>query len=304
MTKSLLPAGCIVVGVDGSPHAERALAWAAHQAAAEARPLALVHSSETLSVRGASWVDAPGIDHQGLNEGIHAASRLVLDHARKQAEQAAPGLTVLTELLDADPRDALVDLSASAHMVVVGSRGRGPLRSAVLGSVSAAVAKHALCPVVVSRPHDVSHPLANRIVVGADGSECSRPVLEFAFGQASQRGLPLTVMYCFWDAATATRGPGVVRPGEEGLADLHLLLAESVAGFAEKYPDVEVTQELARGLVDECLADQMPEADLIVVGRSTPDGWPRFLHVSCALAVLERAHTAVAVVPEAPEERK
>jgi nucleotide-binding universal stress UspA family protein len=75
-------------------------------------------------------------------------------------------------------------------------------------------------------------------------------------------------------------------------------LAESVAGFAEKYPDVEVTQELSRGLVDDCLVDHAPDAGLVVVGRSPASVWSRFLHASCALAVLERAHTAVAVVPE------
>jgi nucleotide-binding universal stress UspA family protein len=79
---------------------------------------------------------------------------------------------------------------------------------------------------------------------------------------------------------------------------LRVRLAESVAGLSEKYPDVPVTQDLARGLVDQCLADRTPDAELLVVGRADVRGWSRFLHVSCAMAVLERAHTTVAVVPE------
>ena len=51
MTKSLLPAGCIVVGVDGSEHAERAITWAAAQAVLERRTLALVHCSDELVLR-------------------------------------------------------------------------------------------------------------------------------------------------------------------------------------------------------------------------------------------------------------
>jgi nucleotide-binding universal stress UspA family protein len=206
---------------------------------------------------------------------------------------------VVTAVVDADPRLALVDLSTEAHLVALGSRGRGPLRSALLGSVSASVARHAHCPVVVCRPPRAGTSATNRIVVGTDGSAASRPVLEFAFEQASLLQAPLTVMHCFWDVVVATRGPGVVPAGETtDYSDLRLLLAESVAGFAEKYPDVEVTEELARGLVDECLVDHAPDAGLVVVGRSPDSVWSRFLHASCALAVLERAHTAVAVVPE------
>jgi len=59
-----------------------------------------------------------------------------------------------------------------------------------------------------------------------------------------------------------------------------------------------VDLQLARGLVDECLLDQAPSAELIVVGRRHARGLDRFLYASCALAVLERATTTVAVVPE------
>ena len=139
--------------------------------------------------------------------------------------------------------------------------------------------------------------------MGADGGEASGPVLEYAFAQASLRRVPLTVMHCFWDVATATRGKGVVPADDTDLSDLRLLLGESVASLAEKYPDVQVTQELARGLVDECLADRAPAADLLVVGRGDRHGWSRFVHTSCALAVVERARTTVAVVPEHTQER-
>ncbi len=60
-----------------------------------------------------------------------------------------------------------------------------------------------------------------------------------------------------------------------------------------------MTPQLARGLVDQCLGNGVPDAGLVVVGRASSSGWSRFLHASCALAVLERAHTNVAVVPEA-----
>ena len=304
MTKSLLPTGCIVVGVDGSAHAKRAVSWAAQQAVLEGRTLALVHCSDLIPVRGTAWQDTAGIDHRGLNSAVKAVSHGVVASASEQAEQEQPNVTVLSEVLDVDPRDALVDLSTHAHLVVLGSRGLGPLRSATLGSVSASVARHAHCPVVVCRPPEGPTSAGNRVVVGADGTSTTMSVLDFAFAEASLLRVPLTVMHCFWDVMAATHGPGSVAAGEDtDLTDLRLLLAESVAGFAEKYPDVEVTLELARGLVDECLSDRAPDAGLVVVGRSSATGWARFMHTSCAVAVLERARTTVAVVPESSRER-
>ena len=225
----------------------------------------------------------------------------MLGNARRLAATEAPDVEIRTHLVDDDPRDALIDASATTELVVVGSRGRGSLRRLVLGSVSTAVARHAQCPVVVCRPPGTP-PGRPRVVVGADGTDSSLPVIEFAFRQASLRGAPLTVMHCFFDVVAAANGAQLVAPrgtnDDPELDDLRLLLAESVAGFGEKFPDVDVDLQLARGLVDECLLDQAPSAELLVVGRRQASAWARLLDGSCALAVLERAKTTVAVVPE------
>ncbi len=305
MTRFGVPPGSVVVGVDGSEDSERALAWAATQALLEHRGLAIVHCTDHIALRDTAWLDMQGIDHRELSASLRVAARALVAHACERAGTAAPGVDMVTALPEADPRFTFEELSTEAHLIVLGSRGRGPLRSALLGSVSASVARHAECPVVVCRPPGPSTPETPRVVVGADGTSASAPVLEFAFDQASLRGAPLTVMHCFGDVAAATRGPGLPLPTEQDdVAEVRLLLAESVAGLAEKYPDVSLTQELARGLVDECLADHTPPAALVVVGRADARGWVRFFHTSCATSVLERAHTAVAVVPEAKREEQ
>jgi len=301
VTSEKIPAGSIVVGADGSEHSDRAVTWAAREAATEGRPLIVVHGCEQAALRDTAWLDVQGIDHADLTQAIRADGERLLAGARRVAATEAPDIDIRTQLVELDPRLALVDASATAELVVVGSRGRGALRSMVLGSVSAAVAKHATCPVVVCRPPGT--PVARpRVLVGADGTPSSLPVIEFAFRQASLRRLPLTVMHCFFDVVAASKGAQLVTAedwsvGAE-LQELRLLLAESVAGLREKFPDVDVDLQLARGLVDECLLDQSPSAELVVVGRRHARGLDRFLHVSCALAVLERAKTTVAVVPE------
>lgn len=287
-----------MVGTDGSPHAERAVVWAAGQALAEGRALDVVHAYGRVGVGDLAWLDTPGLDQSQLAGALRAAGTSLAEEAQRLALTAAPDIVVRTHVLDTDARDALVDASASAHLVVVGSRGRGPLRSLLLGSVSESVARHGRCPVVVCRPPE-QPDAGHEVLVGADGSVASLPVIEFAFQQASVHRLPLVVMHTFIDPTLARRSAeraGPVEPSD--VAELRMLLSESVAGLREKYPDVEVDLELSRGLVDQCLLSEAPAARLLVVGRSDVTGWSRLLYSSSALAVLERARTTVVVVPE------
>jgi len=267
--------GAILVAVDGSVHAERAVHWAAEQASLEGRRLVAVAAGE--------------------------GARSIADDSMAQARQLHPELSAEAIALPGDPREVLIELSSRAHLLVIGSRGRGALKSMLLGSVSAAVSTHATCPVVVCRPptaRDASHG----VIVGADGTRESLPVIEFAFRQASLRGLPLTVLHCFWDVVAAVadyhEAKGEVVNAPE-LEELHLLLSESIAGFTEMFHDVPVTLRLKHGLVDEALSPRGKAWDLIVVGRHPMTTLSRILTGSIATAVVERAGSTVAVVPEA-----
>ena len=151
--------GSIVVGVDGSPHSMRALDWAVQQAVAEHRPLTLVHTIHAVTP---AFMDAAIVDVRDGRSVLDAAGHQVLASARAKVESTAPDLEV-HEVFDlADPREMLLQLSEDAAMLVVGSRGRGQLRSLLLGSVSVFVVRHAHCPVVVVRPgYDEHRPRWN-----------------------------------------------------------------------------------------------------------------------------------------------
>ena len=269
-------AGSVVVAVDGSEHASRALRWAAEQASLEHRPLVIISVGE-------------------------AADRTAR-HAAVTARELHPDLTVRPEGMPGDPREVLIGLSGQAHLLVMGSRGRGSLRGMLLGSVSAAVSAQAVCPVVVCRPLQDEHAQAG-VVVGADATRESLPVIEFAYRQAALRGMPLTVLHCFWDAAVAVaqyreaRGQRAVPPE---LESLRAALSASVAGFSDLYPDVPVNLTLKHGFVDEALNPRHGGWDLVVVGRHPMTSLGRVLTGSIATTIMERAHGAVAVVPEEP----
>lgn len=268
--------GSVVVAVDGSDHALRAVRWAAEQASLEHRRLTVV-----------SVGDKP----DNLIDDTVSATRL-----------RHPDLAVEGSAASGDPRQVLIDASAHAHMLVVGSRGRGAVRSMLLGSVSTTVSAHAACPVIICRPTADGDARAG-VVVGADATPESLPVIEFAYRQASLRELPLTVLHSFWDAAAAVaqyheaRGEKVDEPD---LEDLRATLSESVAGLAEMYPDVPVTLTLKHGFADETLSPRHGGWHMIVVGRHPMTSLGRLLTGSIAASVIERAHATVAVVPQEP----
>ena len=291
-----VPAGTVVVGVDGSASADQALDWAIEEAALERRPLTLVHALGPLGTSGTAWLDQAGVNQRDILDAMRADGKGLLDAARDRVVRKAPDVEVHELLRLVDPREALLELSHEAAMVVLGSRGRGPVRSLVLGSVSVGVSRHASCPVVILRPHKQG-VVRRGVLVGADGTARSRASLEFAYRQASLRRLPLTVMHCFWDAQGVTSGRTI--PDEaEGYDDQRLLLSECISGMAEKFPDVHVRTELARGLADDCLVRTSGQMEMVVVGFHHSGRVAGLVYGSVASTVLEHAGCVVAVVPE------
>jgi nucleotide-binding universal stress UspA family protein len=293
METTHIPAGAIVVGVDGSESDDRALAWAADEAALDHRPLVLVHAIGSLGTPGTVWLT----ETDRLVQEMREHGEDILAAASLKASRRHPAVEVYTSVVIADAPPAMLAAGEGALMMVVGSRGRGPVRSLLLGSVSATVARHANCPVVVVRPH---HPGTVRrgVLVGADGTSGSLPTLEFAYREASVRGLPLAVMHCVWDVVASSTAAHVVPLGGASLEEARLVLAESIAGMSEKYPDVHVTTEIARGLPDQCLGPASERMDLLVVGRRHAGALSRAFSGDAALHLVEHAHTVVALVPE------
>jgi len=283
--------GTIVVGLDDSASSKDALAWAAEQAVAEHRDLTLVHS---ISAVTPAYLDAAIVDVRKAREVLRTQADVLFAAARESVARKAPELVVHEVFSFEDPREQLLELSRHAALVVVGSRGRGKVRSLLLGSVGVALVRHSFCPVIIHRPGNPG-TVRNGVVVGADGSEESLPVLEFAYREAALRGLPLTVLHCYADAQAAMGY--IVADMAADLESEKLLLAESVAGLAEKHPDVRARTQLAGGLPQDELVRMGQRMNLIVVGSHQSGSVKRMLFGSASIAVTEHATCPVAVVP-------
>ena len=137
----------IVVGVDGSPEAAAALAWALDEGRARQAQVDVVHAWHAPYV-GAYPLDATALDLDSFEEG---ARELV---TKALAARDTGGLPVEPQVIVecAGAARAVLDVAAGADLVVGGSRGRGGFAELLLGSVSQQVTHHAPCPVVVVRP--------------------------------------------------------------------------------------------------------------------------------------------------------
>ena len=128
----------IVVGVDGSENADRAVEWAAIQA------------DRTGSVLEIHAAFGPGYVFLPPSE-VEAATRHWAQKAAELARPVAPQVSIDCVTHEGSPTPALIEASADADLLVVGSRGLGGFRGLLLGSVSQHCTKHARCPVVVVR---------------------------------------------------------------------------------------------------------------------------------------------------------
>lgn len=291
------PAGSIVVGVDGSLSATHAVTWAAAQAVAEDRPLVLVHGGPTPAPAGTGWMEAAGVDHHRLATLLKGDARALLEQAAAPVRAAHRDLEIHYVVRLGDARELLLEASAEARLLVVGTRGLGPVRHLLLGSVSSALVKHATCPVVVVRPEPEHADGPARVLAGVAGEPGDAAVLELAFDLAESRKLPLRVFHCFWDAVKIAEGARDVAPDEPGLDDEWRVLNQAVRPHADAHPAVEVQLQLSRGMVDERLIRASRDAALVVLGHRRKPFLNELVYGSVAPVVVERSACTVVIVP-------
>ncbi len=231
--------GAVVVGVDGSAGSGAALEWAVGYAQQRRRPLLIVNGAGDPR-KSSSFV---GVDD--ARQELRMEARRVTDQALGVAHRMAPDLDVEVTAPLHDARQALLDLAEKASILVVGTRGLGPVKALLLGSVSTALAAHADCPVAVVRPAERDQDGRSAVVVGADGTEASTAALELAFELASTERRRLVVVHS-WSTNDTFVDLASYQQRVDAIEEHTRMLAESLAGYQEKYPDVSRREHAAR----------------------------------------------------------
>ncbi|MFJ8829044.1 universal stress protein [Micromonospora aurantiaca] len=265
----------VVVGVDGSEPAIRAVRLAAREARLRNRPLRVVH--------GFIWpllrvpVSAPAGSPPGA--GLRNQAEQLVTDAVAVAEAESPGLRITGEIIDGEAAAVLLGESPTAALVALGDRGLGGFAALVIGSVAVQVASYADCPVLIARgtAHD-----GGPVVAGVDGSTLSRAAVEFAAQAASARGAALRVVHA--------------RPRGRDDAEEERVLTEALAGIGERWPDLPVHAEAVRAKPVTALTAASAEAQLVVVGRQGRGELGGLLLGSVSQGILHRSACPVAVV--------
>jgi nucleotide-binding universal stress UspA family protein len=285
-----------VVGVDGSAAAGVALRWAATEAIRRHLPLQVVT---------ASYIDP--FNYPGGNDDlIPVVVDLAKDHAEQVLKQAqeeigAQGAVVITARSSyGKPVQALVESAEDAAMIVVGRSGLGAGRWPRTGSVALGLLTVAPAPVVIVPP-DVRVTATGPVVVGVAGWPSDERVLGHAFEEASFRGVGVRAVHAWGDRTLRS----ALTTADDQLRDLAQaawhgemrLLAESLAGWRDRYPDVAVETLIPHDEPADAVLHAADGASLLVLGSRGHNATVSFLIGSTSRSVLPHAAVPVMVVP-------
>ncbi len=283
----------VVVGVDGSPQSSAALRWAGAEALLFRVPVTLIYAVAPTIV---SWPMAPLQDTVAECERQNAQE--ALQHARDAvasvAESAEQHIDIRTEVRYGHPVQVLVGASREARMVVVGNRGRGALGRLVLGSVSDGLIHHARGPVTVvhTRRGYLPDPAA-AVLLGVDGSPASEDATALAFEEAERRGVGLVAVHVWSDVGGLPLQGGEWRGHRQEAEEV---LAERLAGWQERHPDVRVSRHVEFDDPASHLVDRARTAQLVVLGSRGRGGFAGMLLGSVSSAVARSVDVPVTVV--------
>ncbi|MFC7376080.1 universal stress protein [Brachybacterium sp. GCM10030268] len=235
----------IVVGYDDTTASAGAVRWAAELARDTRRPLRLVHAW-TLPMLGHGMTGVPVMDPAGpRNQALR-----VLDDAVDAVSDVTREIAVSTELLPGNPRDVLGEVSVTADLLVVGTRGLGAVMSTLLGSVSRGILHDAGCPVAIIRS---DQHRAGPVLAAVDGSEAGQEAVDAASDLAAAWGTALRIVH--------------VRAGGAA-ADADGLLEAAVQRARGRHDGITVDAGLLEGRsVPDALLTAAAGARILVMGH-------------------------------------
>lgn len=291
------PTNAIVVGIDGSASGMQAMNWAAAEAERRGMPLHLAYAAETFSVP--MLTDATV--RAARRECVEYGHELMADAVATLVE-SFPAVQVHATVEVKHAADLLVELSATAGLVVLGRPidHHLPLRS--IGSVAHRVAAHALCTVVMVDAR--AHEPTQKVVVGVSESPGGMSAMRFACAEAKLRGLPVQAIRT-WSGHDTILGADGYLSFEEWCVEQKALLERWLAVARAEFPTVAILDEFTSAPLFTALAAASENAELLVLGCRRDDdaiftrmgpvtSWLA-THSPCTVAIV--GHDAVVAEP-------
>ena len=291
----------IVVGVDGSTGARAALAWALTEAARRGAELEVV----TAFPVDFYWADPFLLDTgriDAIRSDTEARARAAVEAVRAELAPAVEDVGVAVLVVAGAPAAHLVQRSQGAALLVVGSRGRGGLRSTVAGSVALHCSAHAGCPVVVVHPAAPAAGEPARVVIGLDDSDAARAALLAAVAQAASTGAAVDAVLVHeapdhWSDVYAGMTPPLGETAEQALERGERIVAETLPEATDR--DV-VRLRAVEGHPGPVLVREAEGARLLVVGSRSRNELQGLALGSAALHCVMHAPCPVMVVRRRP----
>jgi nucleotide-binding universal stress UspA family protein len=292
----------IVVGIDGSSGARAALAWALTEAARRNAQVEVI----TAFPVDFYWTDPYLLDSgriEAIRSDTEARARAMLEEVRRDPGIATlpggAGLEVQIVAAAGAPAVHLVQRSEGAALLVVGSRGRGALRSAVAGSVALHCSVHAKCPVVVVHPRTSAADEPARVVVGLDDSKPAHAALAAAVAHAAPIEARVDAVIAhhapnYWSDMYAVMAPPIGETQQHARARGELVVAEVLGEEALEEGTVRVVA--VEGHPGDVLVREAEGAELLVVGSRSRNQLEGVVLGSVALHCVMHAPCPVLVV--------
>lgn len=280
----------VVVGVDGSSSALEAARWAAGYAARRGLPLRLVHVYVTPVAFPAGVVDARMVRSAMRDQG----KRWLAD-ARTAVAAEVADLVPDIVIEPAPIVPVLARESRTAAVLVLGTRGLGGFTGLLVGSSAMLLAERARCPLVVMRAGGDEY---GPVVVGVDGLTTGEPTIAYAFAEASATGAELVAVHAWHDVGLS--GHAGAAGHERARQAAVETLADRIAVWQEKYPDVRVRREVVRDHPPAALMRHASDARLVVVGTRGRGGFLGLAFGSTGQHLLHHAPCPVAIVRTEP----
>ena len=275
----------IVVGIDGSKAAIHAALWAVDEAVSRDGPLRLLYAVEQR--------DAQDAEPNAMGRKL-AAAETAIRRAFTAIEATGHAVKIETEIAQGPPIGSLIRASASAAMVCVGAVGLRHFQAGRMGSVAAALAISAQCPVAIIRGHpDQPGQLPHEIVVEVDSSPENGVLLGVAMDEAQLRDSTIQAVIC---GQTMSGDDQNLRDGDRrARADLDRRLAR----WRRRYPNLGVESVVMHGGLLDYLARNRRTMGLVIVSARNhqhlnelvgPIGSPILQDAECSLLIVNHQH--------------